>query len=1113
MPDDPRVQELLDELSDQGTTPEAVCSSCPELLSVVRARWQQIRRARAELDALLPIETDATNHSQLTKDQPLPRVPGYEVETVLGHGGMGIVFRARQVNLRRLVALKMTLAGSYANRQEQERFRREAEAVAALRHANVVQIYDVGDLDGRPYFTMELIERGSLAQKLGGLPQPPGEAATLLATLAEAIHAAHQGGIVHRDLKPANILFTRDGTPKITDFGLARRLTGGAELTLSGVPIGTPSYMAPEQARGQSREIGPAVDIHALGAILYELLTGRPPFRGETPTETILQVISQEPVPPARLNRDVPRDLQTICLTCLQKEPRLRYVTAAALADDLHCFLRGDTIAARPEAFLMRLVRRVSRQPVLAVAVAIAVLSTLAFSAGGLWLLSDRSAKAQAAQDDVRDMIRSLQVSSWNEATAARDRANGRLGEYVPAKLRSQIDQGSRDLELATRLERFQSEGVEATAGGLPFKNYDAEFMDALRSAGLGTFADDPEIVARQIRESNIRDTILLALERYAIFIYPTDVPRGVWALHVTSLADRDQSAWRVRARDLNLLKDRAALTELIATRPADPGLIPHFTLEVYVSNQQLPLAERVALMRQVQQAQTNDFYINLRLGSLLNQNNRHGEALGYSQAATALRPESAVARWHFGRVLWALSRQEEAVEEFRRGAELDPSNDFHHQHYARHLSLSGRHAEAIDYLRKLLPTRPRSAILHTELGLCLDRQGQATEPLVWLRKGVELDPALPDSQKALRDYLVKRGMLSELQATWQASLVRDPLKYSAWWGYAELSLFLGKKDEYLRARQDVIARFGKSTDARTAEQISRLSLLLPAEGSELAAAVALAEQAVNSKSAKTGGFQSYYLFARGLAEYRQGKFDEAIATLKGDAARVLGPAPGLVLSMALQRSGQEQEARRALAAAVRMHDWRPQNCKTQDAWIYHVLRREAEQLILPNLSAFLAGNHEPGDNDERLALVGICQFTERTATLARIYEDAFAADPSLLEATSGQRYAAAKAAASAGCGGGSDVAGLNIAERAKWRVQALEWLQQELQSCRKALEGSSEQAKSKVLQRMRQWQTEEDLAGLRDAREMESLPSDERQLCRKFWDEVTATLGKPKGP
>jgi serine/threonine-protein kinase len=225
MPDNPRLGQLLDELLGSQATPEEVCASCPELLPQVRARWRKMCRLRADLDALFPASPAqrASPPAFLPGGTAVPQIRGYEVQRELGRGGVGVVYEARHLRLGRQVALKMLLAGSYAGPHEQERFQREAEAVAGLRHANIVQVYDVGEVDGRPYFTMELVEGGNLADQIQGVPQPAHQAAALVATQAEAIHAAHSGGIVHRDLKPSNILLPTDGTPKVTDFGLARR--------------------------------------------------------------------------------------------------------------------------------------------------------------------------------------------------------------------------------------------------------------------------------------------------------------------------------------------------------------------------------------------------------------------------------------------------------------------------------------------------------------------------------------------------------------------------------------------------------------------------------------------------------------------------------------------------------------------------------------------------------------------------------------------------------------------------------------------------------------------------------------------------------------------------
>jgi eukaryotic-like serine/threonine-protein kinase len=292
-----------------------------------------------------------------------PVVPGFEILEELGRGGMGVVYKARQINLNRPVALKMVLAGVHASPIALARFHKEAQAVASLQHPDIVRIHDVGQVDGLPYLCLEFIDGGSLAGQIDGRPQDITQTAWTIRVLARAIHAAHLQGIVHRDLKPANILLTADGRPKITDFGLAKRLGDDKRQTRSGMIVGTPDYMAPEQASGRADDAGPLIDQHALGAILYELLTGRPPFRGSTPSDTIEQVRTQEPVPPTRLQPKVPRDLETICLKCLQKESHRRYADADALADDLDRFLDGRPVLARRISAVEHLGRQCRRNP------------------------------------------------------------------------------------------------------------------------------------------------------------------------------------------------------------------------------------------------------------------------------------------------------------------------------------------------------------------------------------------------------------------------------------------------------------------------------------------------------------------------------------------------------------------------------------------------------------------------------------------------------------------------------------------------------------------------------------------------------------------------------
>ena len=292
----------------------------------------------------------------------VPTVPGYEVLEELGRGGMGVVYKALEVSSKRLVALKLIRDVALAGPQQRARFRIESEAAARMRHANMVQVYEVGEHEGRPYFAMEFVAGGSLDKKLAGQPQPAGQAASLVRTLALAVQHAHVQQVIHRDLKPANILLAEDSTPKIVDFGLAKRLDSDSTAwTQDGAVLGTASYMSPEQAAGRTAEVGAAADVYALGAILYECLTGRPPFQGNSYGQIIDQVLHDEPVPPTRLQSNVPRDLETICLQCLEKEAARRYSGAGKLADDLGQFLEGKPVAAVPPSARERLTRLAAR--------------------------------------------------------------------------------------------------------------------------------------------------------------------------------------------------------------------------------------------------------------------------------------------------------------------------------------------------------------------------------------------------------------------------------------------------------------------------------------------------------------------------------------------------------------------------------------------------------------------------------------------------------------------------------------------------------------------------------------------------------------------------------
>jgi len=475
-----------------------------------------------------------------------PRITGYEVVAELGRGGAAVVYLARQTGLNRFAALKVLFAGALATGPDRERMRREADAVSRLRHPNVVQIYEVGDHDGCLYLSLEYVSGGSLDRRLADRPLPPAEAARLVEELAGAVQAAHDAGIIHRDLKPANILLDPDGTPKVTDFGLAKQRDETHRLTVTGTIAGTPSYMAPEQVLAEPERIGPATDVYGLGGILYECLTGRPPFAAPTTLETMRQVAYDEVVSVRRLQAGVPRDLETICLKCLEKDLAKRYATAQELADDLARFRAGEPILARPVGVPERAWRWARRHPV--VPLLALTLGVMILSVAGLMAWSTYHAYQVAGH--LRE--RELHLHGLRGTLLRLDEAQARYADLAAAT--GDPAWGDRHRDAAGEADRHRGDAARLAP-------------DATEASGLSSAAEDVLIRERRaldlVRDGKATDAWRL--------LQGGDQRRGreEYAAAVGRFADRvdeaaDAELRQVQAESLWSLASATALAGLI---------------------------------------------------------------------------------------------------------------------------------------------------------------------------------------------------------------------------------------------------------------------------------------------------------------------------------------------------------------------------------------------------------------------------------------------------------------------------------------------------------------------------------------------------------------------
>jgi serine/threonine-protein kinase len=710
----------------------------------------------------------------------LPLLPGYRLLRELGRGGMGVVYLAYQQGAGRHVALKMIRTGEQAGPEALARFRAEIAAAARLNHEHIVAVYDVGEADGRPYFTMELVEGGSLDRAVAGKPQPARPAAALVEALARAVQHAHERGVVHRDLKPSNVLLqtpevrarsVSEGNatlahasgsdsarnpfvPKIADFGLAKLLDGQGGRTHTQAVLGTPCYMAPEQAGGRTKQVGPAADIYALGAILYECLTGRPPFLGDGVDDILSQVRTAEPTPVRRLQPRAPRDLETICLKCLEKDPRRRYRSAAALADDLRRWLDGRPILARPTTAPERLLKWARRHPALAALWGVSFAAALA--AAGLWTwLAQSEAQRRAAasrlaahnyeeamqharaqsdvsDDDLAELVAAVSAARHAEATLdgvpgvdeQRAQITRLLAELLP-ELQSR--------RLLAQLEKVPRETrLHPTGFGWDSEHADQQYCRIFQDFGLDLDGPSAEQAAAALCARPGAERLAAALDHWA------DVLRGVRGpdaaarrrrrLAVARLVDAD--AMRGALRRALADDDAAALKRLAGEAAAADLPPPTAALLADALARCGDPADAVAVLERAWKSQPGDFLVNYQLGVYLRAagGDARGRAVGFLRAATALRPGNAGAWLELGNAQLEQGQLAEAVDSYRAAVRLKPGYAQGHSNLGNALRLRGDLKAAAEHCLKAIELEPAYPLAYQNLAVVLlaggDRDG-----------------------------------------------------------------------------------------------------------------------------------------------------------------------------------------------------------------------------------------------------------------------------------------------------------------------------------------------------------------------------------------------------
>src|SRR5579883_1397493 len=1004
----------------------------------------------------------------------------FRIVREVGKGGMGIVYEAEQLSLRRRVALKVLPFAATMDPRHLQRFHNEARAAACLHHTNIVPVHFVGCERGVHFYAMQFIDGQPLSDIIRQLRQaekktptaeentvayqPSGaEAATtpspaaeitpltgegrrsrdyfrkvaeLGVQAAEALDHAHQFGIVHRDIKPANLLLDGRGNLWVTDFGLAHIQHGEANLTLTGQSLGTPRYMSPEQALAKRVPIDHRTDVYSLDVTLYELLTLRPAFANQDRHELMRQIAFEEPAKPRRLERAIPAELETIVLKAMEKRPQDRYATAQALANDLERWLKHEPIHARRPTLVQRAIKwgRRHRQ---VVATGMAVLLMALVLAGYVaWTRYDRAIRREANQQVILAALKDSQDAQEQrlsaEALSAARRADGLLaGADVDEALRQRVRRCRADLELLDKLANVRPEKMTAIQDDhSDWKGADDVYGQTFRDAGL----DGEPLSVEEARERILRSTV--AVELASILDHWARTRQNVrgpedasWKtlLHVAELADPD--TWRTRVREALKRGNRQAVLALACSEEVwylSPATL--VVLGTVLPDEKEYRSQVETCLREAQRRHPNDFWLNYDLSEFYfhDMQSPHGEeAYHFAAVAVALRPQSPGAHYNLGVTLHGKGLRDEAIAEYREAIRLKKDYPLARCNLGKALRDSGLLDEAIAELREAIRLKKDYPLAHSYLGIALHDKGLLDEAIAEFREAIRLKKDFPEAHNNLGLCLADKGLLDEAIAECREALRTKrnfPEVYSAHDSLGSVLRAKGLLDEAIAELREAI-RLKKDVH----EIHENLGITLRAKG----------------------------LLDEAIAEYREA------FRLKKDA-----------------RSAR----------------------KLKDAL--------AERAIVGKLPAILAGKAKADNPAEQLAVGRVCQqpYKRLYAAAFQFCLDAFTAQPRLADDLDAQhRYSAASAAALAGCSQGRDADKLDAKDSARLRQQALDWLRADLKAYGQVMEKSAGKAGPMIAQRMQHWLHDTDFAGVRGDKALAKLPEAERKQWQKLWQEVEA--------